>query len=61
MQDPSTVPVTLAAAERVGEQLGSEFRTMTPERRSGELLPEHLVSQQAPEGTHVLSNGGGRA
>ncbi len=61
MQDPSTVPVTLAAAERVGEELGSEYRAMTPERRTGELLPEHLVSQQAPEGAHVLSNGGGRA
>jgi len=59
MQDPSTVPVTLAAAERVGEQLGDEYKSMTSERRSGELLPEHLVAQQAPEGAHVLSNGGG--
>ena len=59
MQDPSTVPVTLAAAERVGEQLGDEYKSMTPERRSGELLPEHLVAQQAPEGVHVLSDGGG--
>lgn len=61
MQDPSTVPVTLAAAERVGEQLGEEYRSMTPERRTGELLPEHLVDQQAPEGVHVLTNGGGRS
>ncbi|HEY6399048.1 MAG TPA: molybdopterin cofactor-binding domain-containing protein, partial [Solirubrobacteraceae bacterium] len=61
MQDPSTVPVTLAAAERVGEQLGAEYSSMTPERRSGDLLPEHLVAQQAPEGAHVLSNGGGRS
>jgi hypothetical protein len=40
------VPVTLAAAERVGVELSGEFRAMTPEPRSGELLPEHLVSQQ---------------
>ncbi len=61
MQDPSTVPVTLAAAERVGEPLGPEYMQMTPQRRSGELLPEHLVAQQAPEGAHVLSNGGGQS
>jgi CO/xanthine dehydrogenase Mo-binding subunit len=59
MLDPSTVPVTLAAAERVGEPLSDEYRAMTRERRSGELLPEHLVAQQAPEGVHVLTNGGG--
>jgi len=59
MQDPSTVPVTLAAAERVGEKLGPEYASMTAERRSGDLLPDHLVAQQAPEGVHVLSNGGG--
>ena len=61
MQDPSTVPVTLAAAERVGEQLTPEYKTMTGDRRSGELLPDHLVAQQAPEGAHVLLNGGGRS
>jgi CO/xanthine dehydrogenase Mo-binding subunit len=59
MQDPSTVPVTLAAAERVGAQLAPEYMQMTPDRRSGDLLPEHLVAQQAPEGVHVLGNGGG--
>src|SRR6476646_7641331 len=59
MQDPSTVPVTLAAAARVGETLGPEYASMSSERRSGDLLPEHLVAQQAPEGAHVLSNGGG--
>jgi CO/xanthine dehydrogenase Mo-binding subunit len=59
MQDPSTVPVTLAAAERVGETLAPEYLAMTPDRRTGELLPEHLVAQQAPEGVHVLLNGGG--
>jgi CO/xanthine dehydrogenase Mo-binding subunit len=70
MQDPSTVPVTLATAEAVGKELPAEYRAMTSERRSGDLLPEHLVVQQAPEGAHVLDrtgavnashgNGGGR-
>jgi hypothetical protein len=45
----------------VGEQLAPEYASMTAERRSGELLPEHLVAQQAAEGAHVLSNGGGVA
>jgi len=61
MQDPSTVPVTLAAAERVGEKLSPEYQAMTRERRSADMLPEHLVAQQAPEGAAVLSNGGGRS
>jgi CO/xanthine dehydrogenase Mo-binding subunit len=61
MQDPSTIPVTLAAAERVGQPLGEEFRAMTADRRTGDLLPEHLVSQQGAEGAHVLTNGGGPA
>ena len=49
-----------------GLELGSEYRQMTPERRSGDLLPEHLVAQQAPDGEHLAtyrgaaSNGGGR-
>jgi len=65
MQDPSTVRVTLAAAERIGLELAPGYRNMTGERRSGDLLPDHLVAQQAPEGVHVLSrdavtNGGGR-
>jgi CO/xanthine dehydrogenase Mo-binding subunit len=64
MQDPSTVPVTQAAAEQVGLELAPEYREMTSDRRTGDLLPEHLVAQQAPEGAHVLSrngavNGGG--
>jgi CO/xanthine dehydrogenase Mo-binding subunit len=61
MQDPSTVQVTLAAAERVGEQLTPEYLAMTGERRSGDMLPPHLVAQQAPEGAHVLSDGGGES
>ncbi|MBA2518023.1 MAG: xanthine dehydrogenase family protein molybdopterin-binding subunit [Solirubrobacterales bacterium] len=64
MHDPSTVAVTLAAADAVGYELGEEYRTMTAGRRSGDLLPEHLVAQQAPEGEHTatydptLTNGG---
>jgi len=46
LKDPSTVPVTLAAAERVGIELGAEYRQMTSEPRTGALLPEHLVGQQ---------------
>jgi len=61
MQDPSTVPVTLAPPRGWASSLDPEYRSMTAERRSGKLLPEHLVVQQAPEGVHVLSNGGGGA
>ena len=50
MQDPSTVTVTLAAAERVGVELPAEYRQMTSEPRSGDLLPEHLVAQQRLNG-----------
>jgi CO/xanthine dehydrogenase Mo-binding subunit len=66
MHDPSTVPVVLAAADAAGLQLGEGYRAMTPERRSGDLLPEHLAAQQAPEGEHLATwrgaatNGGGR-
>jgi hypothetical protein len=28
---------------------------MTDGRRSGDLLPEHLVAQQAPEGEHLAT------
>ncbi|MEA2178725.1 MAG: hypothetical protein QOG77_2022, partial [Solirubrobacteraceae bacterium] len=65
MQDPSTVPVTLAAAEAAGIELAAEYRSMTSERRTGDLLPAHLVEQQAPDGEHVAtyrapgSDGGG--
>ena len=46
LKDPSTVPVTLAAAERVGVELPGEYRQMTSDPRTGELLPEHLAAQQ---------------
>jgi CO/xanthine dehydrogenase Mo-binding subunit len=64
MHDPSTVPVTLAAAEAAGYELGADYQAMTPARRTGELLPAHLVAQQAPDGEHLAtyrgaaSNGG---
>jgi CO/xanthine dehydrogenase Mo-binding subunit len=64
MHDPSTVPVTLAAAGAAGLDLGDDYKEMTQDRRSGDLLPEHLVAQQAPEGDHMAtyrgSNGGDR-
>jgi CO/xanthine dehydrogenase Mo-binding subunit len=64
MHDPSTVPVTLAAADVANLELSDEYKQMTQDRRSGDLLPEHLVAQQAPEGEHLATysatNGGGR-
>ncbi|HEU5306227.1 MAG TPA: hypothetical protein VFW97_02785, partial [Acidimicrobiia bacterium] len=64
MHDPSTVRVTLAAADAAGFELGDEYRSMTDDRRTGDLLPEHLVAQQAPENGERLAtydpNGGGR-
>jgi CO/xanthine dehydrogenase Mo-binding subunit len=65
MHDPSTVAVTLAAAEAAGYELGPEYTAMDSERRAGDLLPEHLVAQQAPAGSHdptydpTSTNGGG--
>jgi CO/xanthine dehydrogenase Mo-binding subunit len=44
LSDPSTVPVVLAAADRIGHELKAEYRQMTKAPRSGGLLPEHLVS-----------------
>jgi hypothetical protein len=34
-----------AIAEAIGHELPADYRTMTNEPRSGELLPEHLVAQ----------------
>jgi CO/xanthine dehydrogenase Mo-binding subunit len=44
LSDPSTVPVVLAAADRIGYELTAEYRQMTNAPRSGELLPEHLLA-----------------
>jgi len=43
--DPSTVPTILAIADHLGHELPADYRTMTTEPRSGDLLPEHLVAQ----------------
>src|SRR4249920_394861 len=43
--DPSTVPTILAIADAIGHDLTPEYRAMTPEQRTGDLLPEHLVGQ----------------
>jgi CO/xanthine dehydrogenase Mo-binding subunit len=43
--DPSTVPTILAIADHLGHELPADYRTMTTEPRSGDLLPEHLVGQ----------------
>jgi CO/xanthine dehydrogenase Mo-binding subunit len=43
--DPSTVPTILAVADELGHELPGDYRTMSSEKREGELLPEHLVGQ----------------
>jgi CO/xanthine dehydrogenase Mo-binding subunit len=58
LKDPSTVQVVLAAADRVNYDLPARYRSMTNEKRSGDLLPEHLVGQLAAE--DATTNGGGR-
>ncbi len=37
--DPSTVPTILSIADHLGHELPADYRTMTSEPRSGELLP----------------------
>jgi len=43
--DPSTVETIQAIAEAIGHELPADYRTMTNEPRTGDLLPEHLVAQ----------------
>jgi CO/xanthine dehydrogenase Mo-binding subunit len=43
--DPSTVPTILAIADAVGHDLAPDYKAMTRDQRSGDLLPEHLVGQ----------------
>jgi CO/xanthine dehydrogenase Mo-binding subunit len=50
LTDPSTVPVTLAAAERIGVELAADFRAMTSDPRTGAMLPPHLEAQQRLNG-----------
>ena len=46
--DPSTVPVVARGRRRgSGYELPAEYRQMTREPRSGDLLPEHLVAAAA--------------
>jgi hypothetical protein len=39
-------------AEAIGHELPADYRTMTSEPRTGELLPEHLVAQTANPEEH---------
>lgn len=50
LKDPSTVPVMQAIAESAGVSLAPEYRAMTSEPRSGDLLPDWLVEQQRVDG-----------
>jgi CO/xanthine dehydrogenase Mo-binding subunit len=51
--DPSTVPTILAIADALDYDLAPDYRAMTPEPRSGDLLPDHLVAQMgSTEGHH---------
>jgi CO/xanthine dehydrogenase Mo-binding subunit len=43
--DPSTVDTLKAIADAIGHELPADYRTMTNEPRSGDLLPEHLAAQ----------------
>jgi CO/xanthine dehydrogenase Mo-binding subunit len=43
--DPSTVPTIQAVADHLGHELSASYRTMTKDKREGDLLPEHLVGQ----------------
>jgi CO/xanthine dehydrogenase Mo-binding subunit len=50
LKDPSTVPVVQAIAEAAGHDLAPEYRAMTSDPRTGDLLPEWLVAQQGNGG-----------
>ena len=50
--DPSTVPTILAIAAAMGHDLTPDYRAMTREPRSGDLLPEHLVAQLGSTEAH---------
>jgi CO/xanthine dehydrogenase Mo-binding subunit len=43
--DPSTVSTIQAIADATGHELPGDYRTMSGEKRTGDLLPEHLVAQ----------------
>jgi CO/xanthine dehydrogenase Mo-binding subunit len=50
--DPSTVPTILEIADALGHELPADYRTMTRDPRTDDLLPEHLVAQQRLDGGH---------
>ena len=50
LKDPSSVAVIQRMAEQVGHELPAEYRAMTSEPRSGDLLPEHLLGSVARNG-----------
>ena len=50
--DPSTVAVVKALAGGMDVELGSEYASMTRDKREGDLLPEHLVGQLADPEDH---------
>jgi CO/xanthine dehydrogenase Mo-binding subunit len=52
--NPSTVSTRLAAAEAADVELPPDERAMTNAKRSGALLPAHLVEQQREPVTHPL-------
>jgi CO/xanthine dehydrogenase Mo-binding subunit len=58
LKDPSTVPVVQAIAEHAGIELAPEYKAMTWDPRSGDLLPDWLVEQQSSELVEKRSNGG---
>ncbi len=39
------MPTILAIADAVGHDLTPEYKAMTRDQRTGDLLPEHLVGQ----------------
>ena len=62
MQDPSTVPVTLAAAERVGEQLGARVPLDDPgAAHAASCCPSTWSPSRRPRACTCSANGGGRS
>lgn len=45
LEDPSTVPTIQAVAAASGHELGAEYRAMTNEPRTGDLLAAHLKEE----------------
>ena len=58
--DPSTIDTLKAIADAIGHELPADYRTMTNQPRSGELLPEHLVSPGRIDGGSLMAKHTGR-